>query len=72
MTNRYLQHEDRETHGALRPKTIVLTERQIEEIEELVREFSRGHNATMNFSSFVRLMIECGRDGAIERAASYC
>ena len=69
--NRYLPIESEETEGGLRPKTVVLTERQIQEIEELVMEFRKGHFPTTNFSSFIRLMIECGKDEAIHRMSNF-
>ena len=71
MMNRYLPTESEETEGRLRPKTIVLTERQIQEIEELVIEFRKGHFPTTNFSSFIRLMIECGKDAAIDKMSNF-
>ena len=69
--NNYLPSESIETEGRLRPKTIVLSERQIQEIEELVMEFRKGHFPTTNFSSFIRLMIDCGRDAAIDKMSNF-
>lgn len=60
MNNGYLPHEGKETDGNLKAKTVMLTERQIEEIEELVMEFRRGGLPVASFSAFIRLAIHCG------------
>lgn len=69
-TNKYLPNEDKETHGALKPKTVILTERQIDEINELVSEFRRGH-IQVSFSAFIRMAIDQGLDHAVAKLASY-
>jgi hypothetical protein len=69
-TNRYLPNEDKETHGSLKPKTIILTERQIDEINELVSEFRKGH-IQVSFSAFIRMAIDQGLEQAVAKLASY-
>lgn len=67
----YLPTEARETDGALKPKTVILTERQIDQIEELVAEFRRGHFPNVSFSSLLRLALEYGMGEAISKMSSF-
>jgi hypothetical protein len=69
--NGYLPTEGQDTDGALRPKSVILTERQIHEIEELVAEFRRGHFPNVSFSSFVRLAIEYGLGEAASKMTTF-
>lgn len=71
MKNEYLPTEGKDTDGALKPKSVILTERQIDEIEELVAEFRRGHFPNVSFSSFVRLAIEYGMGEAIGKMSEF-
>ena len=50
------------------PKTIVLTERQIKEIERYVSQLkANAPSMPWNFSSVLRIIIECGKDEATRK-----
>lgn len=72
MIEKYLPIEQSATDGGLKPKTVILTEKQIGLIEEVVGEFRRhGGFPHVSFSSFLRLALEYGMDEAIVRMKQF-